>query len=132
MWYILHSTIALALVLSAFAFMFSKLFRIAAFINMGAHEEQHTDHKTARWKMVAQIVFGHKKTLEDPISGLTHIAFIYGFLILGAGPSTIRLSPPLIIDEEQADFAAGILSDAISSVLSSAASIRPPVRDSGS
>ena len=91
MWYILHSTIALALVLSAFAFMFMKLFRIGAFINMGAHEEQHTDFKPARWKMVAQIVFGHRKTLEDPISGLTHIAFIYGFLVLGAGHTEIVL-----------------------------------------
>ena len=35
--------------------------------------------------MVLSIVFGHKKTLEDRVSGLTHMAFIYGFLILGIG-----------------------------------------------
>lgn len=39
--------------------------------------------------------------------------FNRGLLVLGAGASTIRLSPPLVIDEEQADCAARILSEAI-------------------
>ena len=39
--------------------------------------------------------------------------FRRGLLILGAGRSTIRLSPPLMIDEEQADFAVDTISDAI-------------------
>jgi 4-aminobutyrate aminotransferase-like enzyme len=34
-------------------------------------------------------------------------------LILGAGPSTIRLSPPLVIDEEQADAAVAIFESAL-------------------
>ncbi|PYS08047.1 MAG: acetyl ornithine aminotransferase family protein [Acidobacteria bacterium] len=42
--------------------------------------------------------------------------FRRGLLILGAGRSTIRLSPPLIIDEEQADFAVGTISDAIAAM----------------
>jgi 4-aminobutyrate aminotransferase len=42
--------------------------------------------------------------------------FRRGLLVLGAGPSTIRLSPPLIIDEEQAAFAAETLSEALSPV----------------
>jgi 4-aminobutyrate aminotransferase len=42
--------------------------------------------------------------------------FHRGLLVLGAGPSTIRLSPPLIIDEEQAEFAAATLSAAISDI----------------
>jgi 4-aminobutyrate aminotransferase len=42
--------------------------------------------------------------------------FKRGLLVLAAGPSTIRLSPPLIIDEEQADFAVETLSEAISAV----------------
>jgi 4-aminobutyrate aminotransferase len=41
--------------------------------------------------------------------------FRRGLLILGAGPSTIRLSPPLIIDREQAAAAVEILSEAIAS-----------------
>ena len=32
-------------------------------------------------------------------------AFHKGLLVLGAGENTLRLSPPLLIDEEQADFA---------------------------
>jgi len=34
-----------------------------------------------------------------------HLAFEKGLLILGAGENSLRLAPPLIIDEEQADFA---------------------------
>ena len=40
--------------------------------------------------------------------------FKRGLLVLGAGPSTIRLSPPLLIDEEQAECAIQILSESIS------------------
>ena len=40
--------------------------------------------------------------------------FKRGLLVLGAGTSTIRLSPPLIIDEEQADCAVRLLSESIS------------------
>jgi 4-aminobutyrate aminotransferase len=39
--------------------------------------------------------------------------FERGVLMLGAGPSTIRLCPPLVIDEEQAAFAVDTLSEAI-------------------
>jgi 4-aminobutyrate aminotransferase len=42
--------------------------------------------------------------------------FRRGLLILGAGPSTIRVSPPLMIDEEQADCAVDIISSAISAL----------------
>ena len=42
--------------------------------------------------------------------------FKRGLLILGAGASTIRLSPPLIVDEEQADCAMRILSESISAL----------------
>jgi len=42
--------------------------------------------------------------------------FHRGLLILAAGPSTIRLSPPLMVDEEQAQFAVDTLSDAIAAV----------------
>jgi 4-aminobutyrate aminotransferase len=42
--------------------------------------------------------------------------FNRGLLVLGAGPSSIRLSPPLVIDEEQAGCAVQILSEAIDAV----------------
>jgi 4-aminobutyrate aminotransferase len=40
--------------------------------------------------------------------------FKRGLLVLGAGASTIRLSPPLIVDEEQIECAVQILSESIS------------------
>jgi len=40
--------------------------------------------------------------------------FRRGLLILGAGTTTIRLSPPLLIDEEQSDFAVDTISNVIS------------------
>lgn len=42
--------------------------------------------------------------------------FRRGLLVLGAGPNAIRISPPLIVDEEQAAFAVDVLSEAISAV----------------
>ncbi len=39
--------------------------------------------------------------------------FRRGLLLLGAGPSTIRICPPLIIDEEQATFAVETISNAL-------------------
>jgi 4-aminobutyrate aminotransferase len=42
--------------------------------------------------------------------------FRRGVLVLGAGASTIRLSPPLIVDEEQAEFAVQTLSTVIAAV----------------
>ena len=36
---------------------------------------------------------------------IENLAFAKGLLILGAGANTLRLAPPLLIDQEQADFA---------------------------
>jgi 4-aminobutyrate aminotransferase len=44
---------------------------------------------------------------------LEHMAFERGVLVLGAGKSSIRLSPPLIITEEQADFALDVLEECL-------------------
>ena len=46
-----------------------------------------------------------KERAADLRNAIVDMAFHKGLLILGAGENTIRLSPPLIIDEEQADFA---------------------------
>jgi 4-aminobutyrate aminotransferase len=43
-------------------------------------------------------------------------AFAKGLLLLGAGENTIRIAPPLVIDEEQADFAARTLEECIGEV----------------
>jgi len=46
-------------------------------------------------------------------NAIVDAAFHKGLLILGAGENTIRLSPPLLIDEEQADFAVRTLEECI-------------------
>jgi 4-aminobutyrate aminotransferase len=43
-------------------------------------------------------------------------AFAHGLLILGAGENVLRLCPPLVIDEEQADFAIRTLEECIGEV----------------
>ena len=50
------------------------------------------------------------KGLRDAI---VDSAFHKGLLILGAGENVVRLSPPLLIDEEQADFALKTLEECI-------------------
>jgi 4-aminobutyrate aminotransferase len=40
---------------------------------------------------------------------IVHMAFERGLLILGAGENSVRLSPPLVISRDQADFAIATL-----------------------
>ncbi len=44
---------------------------------------------------------------------LVNMAFERGLLVLGAGRNTIRLSPPLIITRDQADFAVDTLEECL-------------------
>ena len=46
-------------------------------------------------------------------------AFARGLLVLSAGASTIRISPPLVLSREQADLAVSILDDAFTAVANS-------------
>jgi 4-aminobutyrate aminotransferase len=46
-----------------------------------------------------------KEEAPDLRNAIVDAAFHKGLLVLGAGANTVRLSPPLLIDEEQADFA---------------------------
>ena len=86
---ILFSVVAAGVVGVAFAFMFFALGRIGTMINTGTRDASHTDLVGSRINMVLQIVFGHKKTLEDRWSGIFHMFFIYGFFILGIGHTEI-------------------------------------------
>jgi 4-aminobutyrate aminotransferase len=53
------------------------------------------------------------KDLRDRV---VDMLFEQGILVLGAGENTLRLSPPLVIDDEQADFVIRALDAAISKV----------------
>jgi len=50
-----------------------------------------------------------KEKAADLRNAIVDAAFQKGLLVLGAGENSIRLSPPLMIDQEQADFAVGTL-----------------------
>jgi 4-aminobutyrate aminotransferase len=55
------------------------------------------------------------------------LAFERGLLLLGAGPNTVRLCPPLIITHEQADAALDVLEDCLG-VVEKNASKHPPAK----
>jgi len=57
-----------------------------------------------------------KEKAADLRNAIVDAAFHKGLCILGAGENTIRLSPPLLIDEEQADFAVRTLEDCLREV----------------
>lgn len=54
-----------------------------------------------------------KEKAADLRNYIVDCAFQKGLLVLGAGENTVRLSPPLLIDQEQADFAVKTLEECI-------------------
>ncbi len=57
-----------------------------------------------------------KEKAHDLRERIVDLAFTKGLLMLGAGENTLRISPPLVIDEEQADFAVRTLDACITEV----------------
>ena len=62
-----------------------------------------------------EIVKDHesKERAGDERDKIVELAFERGVLLLGAGPNSLRLSPPLIITREQADVALDVLEECI-------------------
>jgi 4-aminobutyrate aminotransferase len=94
------------------------------FRRMGEWPQRHKIVGDVRGKglMVGvEIVRDHKtkEKAKDLRDAIVQKAFEKGLLILGAGENSFRLSPPLVIEEEQADFAINTL-DAIISELEKA------------
>jgi Fe-S oxidoreductase len=54
-------------------------------------DEKLYDHPLERAIAVGKLVFAQKKVLEDPVSGLMHILFLYGFFTLGIGHTELVL-----------------------------------------
>jgi 4-aminobutyrate aminotransferase len=54
-----------------------------------------------------------KERAQDLRNKVVTNAFYKGLLVLDSGENSIRISPPLIIDEEQADCAIRILEESI-------------------
>ena len=69
--------------------------------------------------MIGVEIVRDQKTKEragDLREAIVDLAFKKGLLLLGAGENTIRVAPPLLIDEQQAAFAAQTLQACISEV----------------
>jgi 4-aminobutyrate aminotransferase len=57
-----------------------------------------------------------KERAPDLRDEIVNACFERGLLVLGAGPNSIRLSPPLIITKDQADFAADTIEQVVASI----------------
>jgi 4-aminobutyrate aminotransferase len=57
-----------------------------------------------------------KEKAQDIRNRIVQMAFHKGLLVLGSGDTTLRLCPPLLIDEEQAEFALRTLEGIISEI----------------
>ncbi len=60
---------------------------------------------------------GSRETDHDLREATQQEAYKRGLLTLGCGPSTIRLAPPLIIDEVDADIAVALLRESLDAAL---------------
>ncbi len=54
-----------------------------------------------------------KATARDERDRITQLAFERGVILLGAGESSIRIAPPLIVTQEQADIAIDVLEECV-------------------
>jgi len=57
-----------------------------------------------------------RERAHDLRDRVVDIAFEKGVLLLGAGENTVRIAPPLLIDQEQAEFAANVLDECVTTV----------------
>src|ERR1700735_2222637 len=96
---------------------------------MGEFIKQQTADWTQRHKIVGEVrgrglMIGiefvrDQKTKErapDLRNRIVQMAFHKGLLVLGSGDPTLRLCPPLMIDEEQAEFAVRTLDEIITEI----------------
>ncbi len=93
---------------------------------MGEYIFAHTADWTNKFKIVGDVrgkglmvgieIVRDQRTKEragDLRNAIVDSAFHKGLLVLGAGENSLRLSPPLLIDEEQADFALRTLEECV-------------------
>ena len=57
-----------------------------------------------------------RERAHDQRDRVVDLAFERGFLFLGAGPSVVRIAPPLIISREQADAGLDALEECIAAI----------------
>jgi 4-aminobutyrate aminotransferase len=116
--------VACAAALATIALLEEELVENAA--RMGAYLRDRMRHWPARFPCVGDVrglglmlgieFIGDKATREPaPLirNAIVDLAFHRGLLILGAGDSTIRLCPPLVVNRDQCDFAVETLEECI-------------------
>jgi 4-aminobutyrate aminotransferase len=76
-----------------------------------------------RGLMIGVEIVKDQKTKEygqDERDRIVELAFERGVLLLGCGPSTVRISPPLVVSQDEADLAVDVLEECIGIVGKSA------------
>ena len=82
---------------------------------IAAYVLKHEDSR--RGVMIGVELVKNQKTREpyaEARNKVIYRAFEQGLLLLGCGESTVRLMPPLVVDQEQADYAIEVLERCIS------------------
>jgi 4-aminobutyrate aminotransferase len=72
--------------------------------------------------MIGMELVRDRRTKERAVAerdALVMAAFLRGLLVLAAGASAIRLSPPLVVTRDQAQTAVTILDDALTAISNS-------------
>ncbi|WP_228486440.1 acetyl ornithine aminotransferase family protein [Paludibaculum fermentans] len=96
---------------------------------IGAHMRQRMDTWVSRYPVIGDVrglglmlAFevvkdqGNKERAPELRNRIEQLAFERGVLVLGAGQNSIRLSPPLVLTKEQADYALDVLEECIQAV----------------
>lgn len=85
MWLSVINFIAFLLIVGYAVYLFAHIvYSRYLFIKLGKKVDFKQDMK-ARWSAIMTNVFGQKKLMKDPKSGIMHIVFFYGFIILQFG-----------------------------------------------
>ena len=63
------------------------------------------------------LMIGIEFDSHEAANAVQQAAFERGLLVLECGEATLRLSPPLIVDEAEVDIAIGILDEALNATL---------------
>jgi 4-aminobutyrate aminotransferase len=102
---------------------------VANSASVGAHMKSRLDEFPRRFPIVGDVrglglmigieIVRDQETKErapDLRDKIEMMCFERGVLVLGAGPNTIRICPPLVISKDQADFAVDTLAEVIASI----------------
>jgi 4-aminobutyrate aminotransferase len=103
---------------------------IANAARVGAHMKARLDEFPKRYSIAGDVrglglMIGveivrdqaSKERAPDLRDRIVNLCFERGVLLLGAGPNSIRICPPLVISQDQADFAVDTLEQVIRSLV---------------